>query len=235
MAAVDRRVTSGLSHRVTSRRDTNRRDMSRWRLPLRDMSLLEAFRQFARDRNKGVHDVRGFNVVVENTRPDIDTQAVLARLGEALELIERYQPWRLSHLRRDLAEFWIVRYPCRGAYFPESRTCMTELTFLARTDITAAPVAASIVHEGMHARVHRMGVAPETRDAAREERICRRAELDFGLALPAELGAPVVERALASLELSDDEVAPTIDWAEAQRRQDAVDREAMSRPNPRTS
>ena len=58
---------------------------------------------------------------------------------------------------------------------------MTELTFLARTDITAAPVAASILHEGMHARVHAMGVDAESRDRAREERICRRAELDFGL------------------------------------------------------
>jgi hypothetical protein len=182
-----------------------------------------------------VYSVRGFHVEVENTRPDIATSAVLARLDEALELIERYQPWRLSHLRRDLAQFWIVRYPCRGAYFPERRTCMTELTFLARTDITAAPVAASIIHEGMHARVHQMCSGMEERDSAREERLCRRAELDFGLSLPLELGAPVIERARASLELSDEDVAPAIDWAEAQRRQDAIDRAAMHRPDPRAN
>jgi hypothetical protein len=170
------------------------------------------------------HRVRGFRVVVENTRPDIATPTVLARLDEALALVERHQPWRLAHLRRDLSQFWIVRFPCRGAYFPESRTCMTELTFLARTDISAAPVAASIVHEGMHARVHERNVRPEVRDSAREERICRRAELDFGLSLPLELGRPVVERAVASLQLADEEVAPEIDWAEARRRQDAVDR-----------
>jgi len=170
------------------------------------------------------HRVRGFRVVVENTRPDIATPTVLARLDEALALIERYQPWRLAHLRRDLSQFWIVRFPCRGAYFPESRTCMTELTFLARTDITAAPVASSIVHEGMHARVYERNVRPEVRDSAREERICRRAELDFGMSLPLELGGPVVERAQASLQLADEEVAPEIDWAEARRRQDAVDR-----------
>ena len=90
-----------------------------------------------------LHEIRGFRVVVENTRPDIATSAVLARFDEALELIERHQPWRLAHLRRDLAQFWIVRYACRGAFFPQTRTCMTELTFLARTDITAAPVASS--------------------------------------------------------------------------------------------
>lgn len=175
-----------------------------------------------------VVQVRGFRAVVENTRPDIATAEVLHRFDEALALIEQYQPWRLRHLRRDLAQFWIVRYACRGAYFPAERACMTELTFLARRDITAAPVASSIIHEGIHARVHRMGehfgVPWGARDRAREERLCRRAELEFGLALPPALGAPVVERALATLAMADEEVAPEIDWRLAQARQEAVDR-----------
>jgi hypothetical protein len=175
-----------------------------------------------------LHRIRGFDVVVENTRPDIATADVLARLDEALGLIEQYQPWRLRHLRRDLRQIAVVRFPCRGAYLPEERTCVTELTFLARRDITAAPVASSIVHEGMHARSHRMGVHPD-RDMAHEERICRRAELAFGLALPPELGTPVIERALASLELSDRDVAPAVDWSEAMRRQEAIDRAAARR------
>ena len=159
----------------------------------------------------------------------IETQVVLTRLDEALELIERTQPWRLAHMRRDLSHFKVIRYACRGAFFPDERACMTELTFLARTDITAAPVASSILHEGVHARVHAMGLRPESKDMAREERLCRRAELSFGLALPPELGAPVVERARASLELEDQEVAPVVDWSEAQRRIDAVDQAARNR------
>ena len=173
--------------------------------------------------------VRRFPVVVENTRPDIETAVVLRRLDDALGLIETHQPWRFAHLARDLERFWIVRYPCRGAFFADTRTCMTELTFLARTDITAAPVASSILHEGMHARVNAMGVSPVDRDMAHEERICRRAELAFGRALPPELGRPVIERAEASLLLDDTDVAPAIDWAEAQRRQDEVDRRAGGR------
>ena len=176
-----------------------------------------------------VYDVRGFAVVVDNTRPDIRTETVLQRLDDALDLIQRHQPWRLAHLRRDLSHFIVARFPCRGAFFPEQRACMTELTFLARTDITPAPVASSILHEGMHARVHAMGVDAATRDRAREERLCRRVELEFGLALPRELGAPVIERAAASLDLEDDDVAPTIDWAEAQRRQQAIDDQARGR------
>jgi hypothetical protein len=169
------------------------------------------------------HVVRGFQVVVENSRPDIDTHAVLERLDDALGLIEAWQPWRLRHMRRDVSHFWVVRYPCRGAYFPAIRACMTELTFLARRDITAATVASSILHEGMHARTYAMLTSADSFDSAREERICRRAELAFGQALPSELGAPVIERALASLQLDDEGVAPEIDWAEARRRLDRVD------------
>jgi len=168
-----------------------------------------------------VYSVRDFDVVVDNQRDDIATDDVLQRLYDALGLIERYQPWRLKHLREDLRYFLVIRYPCRGAYFPAERACMTELTFLARTDITAAPVASSIVHEGIHARVHMMGV--RAHDMPREERLCRRAELEFGEALPPSLGAPVIERAVASLALADQEVAPVIDWNEAMRRQQAVD------------
>jgi hypothetical protein len=107
--------------------------------------------------------------------------------------------------------------------------CLTELTFLARRDITAAPVAASIVHEGMHARVHAMRervfrVGDDPSQMPREERLCRHAELDFGRALPDELGAPVVERALATLEMEDQDVAPVVDWQEAARRVAEVDR-----------
>ena len=172
------------------------------------------------------HVMHGIPVSVENTRPDIATADVLARLDEALALIERYQPWRLRHLQRDLDEIRVVRFPCRGAWIPNEGACVTELTFLARRDISAAPVASSIIHEGMHARVDRMGVSRAGRDRAREERLCRRAELEFGRSLPADLGAPVVQRALESLDLADQDVAPAIDWNEALRRQNEIDRRA---------
>jgi hypothetical protein len=175
------------------------------------------------------HSIRGFAVFVDNSRPDIATSAVLERLDEALELIERHQSWRLRHLQRDIEYFRVERFPCRGAYFPDERACLTELTFLARRDISAAPVAASIVHEGIHARVDRRSAARSARDRAREERLCRRAELDFGLALPPTLGAPVVARASASLELADTDVAPAIDWRLAQARVAEVDRKAGTR------
>lgn len=181
------------------------------------------------------HTIRGFNVVVENTRPDIATADVLKRLDEALDLIARYQPWRIAHMRRDFRVFWIVRYPCRGAYYPAERACVTELTFLARCDITAATVASSIIHEGIHARVAGIGVTPANRDVSREERLCRRAELEFGEALPAHLGGPVIERARESLLLTDEGVAPVIDWRIANQRIAESDRAASRIPLDRSA
>jgi hypothetical protein len=69
-------------------------------------------------------------------------------------------------------------------------------------------------------------------DRSREERLCRKAELAFGLSLPSELGAPVVERALACLELADEEVAPVIDWRIAHARQEQADRDALRNASP---
>ncbi len=169
--------------------------------------------------------LHGIPVEVRNTRPDIATADVIARLDESLALIAAHQPWRLTHIRRDVRGIRVERFACRGAFMPDENVIITELTFLARRDITAAPVASSILHEGVHARVHAMGVYRTEDELPREERLCRRAELAFGRALPTELGAPVIERALASLSLDDRQVAPAVDWRVAQRRQDEADQQ----------
>ena len=173
--------------------------------------------------------LHGIAVELRNTQPAISDETVLERLAESLALVATYAPERLRHMQRDVRAIRVERFPTRGAFLPGERVILTELTFLARRDISAAPVASSILHEGVHARVQafraRVGrggaVAP---DMAREERLCRRAELAFGRRLPPELGAPVVERALASLALADRDVAPTVDWALARERQERVDR-----------
>ena len=175
-----------------------------------------------------VRTVRGLRVAVYNTRPDVDTERVFARLDAALALIERYQPWHFRRLGRDLTGIWVRRYPCRGAYLPQQRACLVELTFAVNPAFSDAQVAATIVHEAMHARLDRAGVAFGPEDAARVERFCRRAEVEFGLTVPG--GEPVVERALACLAAADDEVAPVIDWRVAEQRVAQADLEALSAP-----
>jgi hypothetical protein len=176
-----------------------------------------------------VHDVRGFRVELTNSRPDLSSPAVLERLDDALALIERYQPVRYAHLQRDVRVFLVERFASRGAYYHARRAILTELTFLARRDIGAAVVAASVLHEGVHARINHLARTVAGYQAAREERICRRAELAFGRALPADDGAPVIARALEALELDDADVAPRFTEADGRA---AVERADRSRRGP---
>lgn len=160
--------------------------------------------------------LHGFSVRVVNSRAEISTEAVFRRMDSALGLIATYSPRAFRRMQHDFKGILVQRYPCRAAYFPDSRTCLIELTFTVNPEFTVAQVASSIVHEGIHARVRQMCASYEPERLPREERLCRKAELDFGLGVPG--GEPVVMRALQSLALADDDVAPVIDWAEAQRR-----------------
>ncbi len=162
--------------------------------------------------------LHGLPVTVANTEPGIDTDEVVRRLGQALALIAQYAPRRYRRLQQDVDEMVVQRFPCRGAFFPDHRAILTELTFVVNRDFTPAQVAASIVHEGQHARIVRVLRGDVRNRRPREERLCRQAELEFGLALPLADRGPVVERARSSLALEDQGLAPEIDWEEAWRR-----------------
>jgi hypothetical protein len=132
--------------------------------------------------------IDGIPVHVINTRDDIDTERVFRRAEAVVARVAQYQPWRLAHIRRDIAGIVVQRYACRAAFFGDSKLVMLELTFMANEQFSDSQVAASFVHEGMHARLdqlsERYGVTPFAAARARHERICRRAELDWGRAVP---------------------------------------------------
>jgi hypothetical protein len=180
--------------------------------------------------------IDGIPVHVLNTRDDVDTERVYRRAEAVIARVKQYQPWRLAHIRRDIAGIVVQRYACRAAFFGDSKLVMLELTFMANEQFSDSQVAASFVHEGMHARLEQLsekyGVTPFAAARARHERICRRAELDWGRTVPD--GEPVIRRALESMALADEEVAPTIEWGEASRRVAAVDRAQSALP-PRQS
>jgi hypothetical protein len=166
--------------------------------------------------------LRGFETVVINTRPDISTEDVLERLDGALALLERYVPEHFANLQRDFRGILVERRAYRGAYLIAERVCMVELTFVVNRAFSLAQVASTILHEGMHARLHAMGQSLD--DSPAQERFCRQAEIELGERVPD--GGPVVERARAALELADAEIAPAIDPALAARRVADVDRAA---------
>jgi hypothetical protein len=186
--------------------------------------LIRLFGKRKSDARVSHHLVRGIPVVVNNTRPDIDTNEVLARLDRTLALIQRYAPHHFRHLRRDFAYILVERFACRGAFFHEQKACLVELTFSVNPTFSDAEVAATILHEAMHARLHNLGFPLEMKDRARQERFCRRAEIEFGELVPG--GDRVIERATLTLAQSDEDVAPVIDPRLAARRIAEVDREA---------
>lgn len=186
--------------------------------------LIRFFGRRKPDARVSHHLVRGIPVVVNNTRPEIDTNDVVARLDRTLALIQRYVPHHFRHLKRDFAYILVERFACRGAYFHEQKACLVELTFSVNPTFSDAEVAATILHEAMHARLHQLGFPLEMADRARQERFCRRAEIEFGELVPG--GDRVIERARLTLAQSDEDVAPVIDLRLAARRIAEVDREA---------
>ena len=169
--------------------------------------------------------LRGIPVTLINTRPDIDSESVFRRLDTALGLIQQYQPATFAQISEDFSSIRVVRYPCRAAFYPDSRMCLVELTFTVNPEFTEAQIASSIVHEGMHARVYALGQA-DPAERPDEERMCRQAELEFGRAIPD--GEAIVRRALESLALDDSDVAPVIDWNQAQQAIAEADSRAVS-------
>ena len=158
-------------------------------------------------------EVDGVPVWFLNERADIDDVQLESQFGEALALIGRYAPHNLKRLRTDVNCIWVKRWPNRGIFFHDTRIMVIDTTFVVNPTFTRAQVAATILHEGVHARVTAMRVNRRYTNIADEERLCRRAEIAFGELAPG--GAPVVARAREILGMSDDEVAPGIDLAVA--------------------
>ena len=149
---------------------------------------------------------------------------LFARADAALDLIERHSPWRMRRVRIDVPRIWLHRQAyTRASYRHDVRAAILDTYFVMNHPAEA--VAASIVHEAVHAR---LGKRSFERTRAWEERMCRRAELDLGRHLPN--GAAVVARAKAAYEASDEEVAPAIDPAETARAQLRAEMREMKLP-----
>ncbi|MCC7054871.1 MAG: hypothetical protein IT355_16485 [Gemmatimonadaceae bacterium] len=169
------------------------------------------------DANRSTkHLIDGVPAWFLNERPDIDDAHLVSRFTEALALIGTHMPHNLRRLRTDVSCIWVKRWPNRGIFFHDTRIMVIDTTFVVNPTFTLAQVAATILHEGVHARVTAMRVDRRHTNIADEERMCRRAEITFGRLAPG--GAPVVARAMEILGLSDAEVAPGIDLGVAETK-----------------
>jgi hypothetical protein len=152
-------------------------------------------------------DIHGIEVWILNDGQFASTDALFGTMEAALGLVARHTPWRLRAMRRDFARIFLLRMDGVRALLDGERVCRLDTYFVAT--FAAEQVASSIVHEAVHARLRSNGRTMPRDLIAWEERLCRKAELAFGLRLPVgEASAAVVQRARAALTLSDHDVAP---------------------------
>ena len=182
-------------------------------------ALLSTLRnQWRRWLSPASHEVLGWPVLIEHDGPEAEITALRDRLERVIAMATTAMPEHLAAMRDHVGLIRVVRFPCRGAFIPMSRELIIERTFLADPARLDAEIGATLVHEGEHARLRGTRLV-ESMSEADEERACRAVELRFGERVPG--GERVLERALAALQLSDDGVAPDVNWHEAWSRVDA--------------
>jgi len=119
------------------------------------------------------------------------------RVEEALGLIKKYDRIRYNRLMHDLERIWVVPLSgAVGAFDTFTGSCKLD----PRIVLAGPPetIAAVIVHEAAHARLHRCGIRYEEDERARVEAACTRRELAFAAKLPD--GEWVREQAVRYLE-----------------------------------
>jgi hypothetical protein len=108
-----------------------------------------------------------------------DEEQFFAATREALKLIRNNDPRRYARLKNDLRRIALVR--AGGEFYDAGiRTYMMNSACLESR--TPPELAAAIVHEGAHARLHSCGV--RCRDRDRVESFCVRQEVAFAKTLP---------------------------------------------------
>jgi len=145
----------------------------------------------------------------------LDRKQLWRKLDAALDLIALHSPIWLSRMRRTGNTIDVRRIPGTRARLVDGRRTILDPYLLA--DFLPAQIASSIVHEATHAQLRSYAIEYRAGSPAREERVCRRAELRFGRALQAagvEGAQAVIRRAAGSLAAPDDDVGVVVDWNE---------------------
>jgi hypothetical protein len=149
-----------------------------------------------------VHGIQVAVVVGWIVKDDTDRQ--IAVLTEALGLIQATSPERYRRLQRDFQGILILGAPhIYGRFLATSRWCELTGDWLLAPETTAAAVACVLIHEATHAHLHRIGVEYPAGSRAQIERICHKAERNFALRLPRDLGEPLIDVLETRLDLDE--------------------------------
>lgn len=145
--------------------------------------------------------VDGFAI---GTLPHDDAKELLQRAQDSLDAIRLYDPRRYQRLHQHLDKIWVKVQPGgnTGRYNHQLRACELDPRLLLRPGIQPTDVAAVIVHEATHARLHRFGFAESLR--YRIEALCRKQERMFSEYLPSVEGDRLREKLRQMDEVPND-------------------------------
>ena len=142
------------------------------------MRLLPAFirRALLRVTLADAPQADAFGVNLADLHPAADTPEVFERIRSALVLLRESQPWRLGAIQRGFRYVLII--PGGGPFYSlDLRCCVVDRK--AVLGAPAARLAALLVHEAVHARLHRWKIPQDGQHADRVEAVAIRAELAF--------------------------------------------------------
>jgi hypothetical protein len=126
-----------------------------------------------------------------------------SRIFEALALIRKHDPIRYRRIVQDLERIRIeVLSGALASFVPATWTCRLEERFVLDKKTTLEFIAAAIVHEATHARLHRRGIGCGEEIRSRVEEICLRREIAFATKLP--LGLQARDQAERTMEAMPD-------------------------------
>jgi hypothetical protein len=108
---------------------------------------------------------------------------ILQKVGEALQLIKTYDPYRYARVLKECNRILVVLLPgSAGLYRTDIRICMLDARYVLSYPLER--LAAVIVHEATHGRLLRLNVGYSEEMRHRVEKVCARQELAFALKVP---------------------------------------------------
>jgi hypothetical protein len=151
--------------------------------------------------------VHGLEAAAPSCTPRLAKHA-LDRFADAVELLHRYDPRRLTRIRRDLPRIILGGTEAGHAIYSVGLdAAILNLATVTDRGVPVSFLAQSIVHEATHARIARVGIEYSPENRARIERRCVREELAFVERLPEP------DRELAASSLRDWLASPSHDFS----------------------
>lgn len=141
---------------------------------LRSVSIRAAVRISPRD------SIEGFEVV--QLAGNDPSEVLFGNVGTALRIISNFDPRRFKRLQQDVRRILLLNtVDAAGMYWHELKACVLDLKYVR--EFPPEYIAATIVHEGIHARLRRrFCYPPQLR--RRIEDICISQEICFASMVP---------------------------------------------------